>query len=36
MKKIFELIRQHTFTEILGYIAFMLAIILMVRVLLHM
>lgn len=36
MKKLFNIIRQHTFTEILGYIAFMLAIVLMVRVLLHM
>ena len=36
MKKIFESLRRHSFTEILGYIAFMLAIVLMVRVLLHM
>lgn len=36
MKKIFELIRRRTFSEVLGDIAFILAIILLVRVLLHM
>lgn len=36
MKKLFNIIRQHTFTEILGYIAFLLVIVLMVRVLMHM
>ena len=36
MKKIFETLRQHSLYEILGYTAFMLAIVLMVRVLMHM
>lgn len=36
MKKIFESLRQRSLYEILGYIAFLLAIVLMVRVLLHM
>lgn len=36
MKKIFETLRQRSLYEILGYIAFIMAIILMVRVLMHM